>query len=152
MGKSLTSGRSASTVIFTKLAGSLKATRIISKVLRELKREISLKDFFEHSTIRKLSTFLTTVESTTCLDIQPLKAQGCYDLSHAQRRLWVLDRMDEASTAYMMSGAFLFEGDLDVSLFLKVFESLAERHESLRTVFTTEEECLSSRYLNMFLD
>ena len=39
----------------------------------------------------------------------------------------------------MMSGAFLFEGDLDVSLFLKVFESLAERHESLRTVFTTEE-------------
>ncbi len=118
---------------------SLKATRIISKVLRELKREISLKDFFEHSTIRRLSTFLTTVESTTCPDIQPLKAQGCYDLSHAQRRLWVLDRMDEASTAYMMSGAFLFEGDLDVSLFLKVFELLVERHESLRTVFTTEE-------------
>ena len=118
---------------------SLKATRIISKVLRELKREISLKDFFEHSTIRRLATFLTTVESATCPDIQPLKAQGCYGLSHAQRRLWVLDQMEEEGLAYMMSGAFLFEGSLDVSLFLKVFESLVERHESLRTIFTTED-------------
>ncbi|MGR3221026.1 MAG: amino acid adenylation domain-containing protein [Candidatus Anammoxibacter sp.] len=114
---------------------SLKATRIISKIFRELDREIGLKDFFEYFTIRKLSNFLATAKKTTFSEIPLLKKQEYYDLSNAQRRLWILDQMEGASIAYNMFGAYLFEGSLDVSLFLKVFKSLVKRHESLRTVF-----------------
>ncbi len=116
---------------------SLKAMRIISRIFKDLKRDIRLKDFFEYSTIRKLATFLTTVEKTTFTKILPLQNWEFYDLSHAQRRIWILDQMEGASVAYNMAGSYLFEGSLDVSLFENAFESIVKRHESLRTVFIT---------------
>ncbi len=127
---------------------SLKAMRIISRIFIELQRDIKLKDFFSYSTIRKQATFLNTIKSSTFSKIQPLQKQEFYDLSHAQRRIWILDQMEGASVAYNMFGAYLFEGNLDVPLFLKAFESLVKRHESLRTIFTAIDGIPKQRILD----
>ncbi|MCP4693783.1 MAG: non-ribosomal peptide synthetase, partial [Desulfobacterales bacterium] len=57
-------------------------------------------------------------------------------LSHAQKQLWIFDKMEGGdSAAYNMPGALLLTGRLDVGAFRKALETVAARHESLRTTF-----------------
>jgi amino acid adenylation domain-containing protein len=72
--------------------------------------------------------------------IPPVPPQPHYMLSHAQRRLWVIDQMDPSRAAYNMPFACWLEGDLDREAFTRVFETLLTRHESLRTCFIEEGE------------
>lgn len=61
----------------------------------------------------------------------------CYELSHAQRRLWILSQFERDFSAYNIPLHLEFEGDLDRCALEKAFQSLIQRHESLRTTFTT---------------
>src|SRR5260221_7802440 len=45
--------------------------------------------------------------------IPQVKVGKDYVLSSAQRRLWVLSRLDPESTAYHMPGKFVFRGEVD---------------------------------------
>ena len=65
--------------------------------------------------------------------------QDSYPLSDAQRRLWVLSKFEGGSVAYNMPGSKNLEGNYDLLLFQKSFNSLIERHEILRTVFKENE-------------
>src|SRR5262245_28123235 len=56
-------------------------------------------------------------------------------VSHAQKRLWILDRMDAGSAAYNLPGALLLRGPLQSSAFRKALQTLIQRHEILRTTF-----------------
>ncbi|MDY6988814.1 MAG: amino acid adenylation domain-containing protein [Thermodesulfobacteriota bacterium] len=116
---------------------SLLAIRIISRIYKVFGKEISIKDFFDHGTIRKLSALVGRSEQSMYKEIPPAKAQAYYDLSHAQRRLWIMDRIEGGGIAYNIPGAYLIEGKIDVALFQKSFEAVIERHESLRTTFVT---------------
>ncbi|WP_394749637.1 non-ribosomal peptide synthetase, partial [Spongiimicrobium salis] len=58
-----------------------------------------------------------------------------YELSSAQRRLWVLSQFEEGNVAYNMPGAYIFEGPVDVPSLRTAFERLIDRHEILRTTF-----------------
>lgn len=58
-----------------------------------------------------------------------------YPLSHAQRRLWAIDRMLPHSSAFDIGGAFLLTGALDAARLERAFRGLIERHEVLRTSF-----------------
>ncbi len=62
-----------------------------------------------------------------------------YPLSHAQRRLWILDQIEERNIAYNMPGAFLLKGHINQEAFENAFSELILRHESLRTSFVTED-------------
>lgn len=58
-----------------------------------------------------------------------------YEISHAQRRLWILSNIDEGSSAYNVPLHQLIEGDLDRIALQRAFEDLVRRHDSLRTTF-----------------
>jgi amino acid adenylation domain-containing protein len=58
-----------------------------------------------------------------------------YELSHAQRRLWVLSQFDPDSTAYNIPAAVLLEGALDADALRGALQAVVARHESLRTSF-----------------
>lgn len=60
-------------------------------------------------------------------------------LSHMQRRLWILDKI-EGSTHYNISNALVLEGDLDRVKFQTAFDTILTRHAILRTVYTTDEQ------------
>lgn len=120
---------------FFELGGhSLTATRVVSRIFQELEKEISLKDFFDHPTVRSLSILLTSKANTTYCAIEPVPEQEHYDASHAQKRLWITDQL-YGSIPYHMSGGCYINKALDVEAFNKVFQTIVERHESLRTTF-----------------
>lgn len=56
-------------------------------------------------------------------------------LSHAQRRLWFLDRMQAGDPSYNIPGSLLLSGPLQKKALEQALQSVIRRHEILRTVF-----------------
>ncbi len=121
---------------FFELGGhSLLATRIVSRIHKLLEVEVGLKEFFDHPNIRSLEQLIHQKSTSQFIDIPALPEQPHYAVSHAQRRLWILEQMQGESTAYNMQGSVVLEGPLNVSAFQKAFQAIIQRHEALRTSF-----------------
>src|SRR5918999_6419522 len=58
-----------------------------------------------------------------------------FPLSFAQQRLWFVQQMDPASSAYNMPMAFRLSGRLDVAALEWALNEILRRHEILRTTF-----------------
>ncbi|MFP3599573.1 non-ribosomal peptide synthetase, partial [Chryseobacterium sp. SIMBA_029] len=61
--------------------------------------------------------------------------QDNYPLSSSQSRLWMASQFEGGNSAYNVSGAYQFDGVLDIKIIELSFQFLIERHESLRTIF-----------------
>lgn len=77
-------------------------------------------------------------QSTGKMRLAPLQAMTRPEhipLSFAQERLWFLDQLGLAETAYNLPAAIRMKGALDVAALTMSLEELVRRHESLRTRF-----------------
>jgi len=126
---------------FFELGGhSLRATSVAAKIHKELNAEVSLREIFKTPTIRGLSEYIKGLEKNIYASIQPIEEPevypaGYYQASSAQKRLYALQQFEENNTSYNMTGVILVEGKLDTSRLEGTFNSLLQRHESLRTSF-----------------
>ena len=127
---------------------SLKATRVVSSIYKEMNAKIELRNIFKSPTIEQIAKIVSSSTMVGFEEIKQLPSAPYYDVSFGQKRLWVLDQMDARKTTYIMSGKYLFSGDLDVKIFGRVFDELIQRHESLRTVFLNIDGILKQRILN----
>jgi acyl carrier protein len=119
---------------------SLRAIQIISRVHKELGVELSLEELFSHPCIEDLGILLRHREVKGGYgSIGVTATRDYYELSHGQRRLWIQSQFGEGSLAYNVAGAYQMRGALDRNSFIRSFDSLLSRHESLRTVFITVE-------------
>lgn len=66
-----------------------------------------------------------------------LSENGCYPLSREQKRMFVLNKLDESGTAYNMPLAVKRRGSVQISQFKDAWRQLIARHEALRTSFVT---------------
>ena len=132
-------GRKAS---FFNIGGnSLKAIQMISRIYKEYNVMILVRDIFEAPTIGQLALKLKEMKQGTFYkDISVLPHQEYYDLSHAQKRLWVLNQFGEIGHAYNIHQAFVLKGTLNRDVFQQVINDIVARHESLRTTFLLVDE------------
>ena len=114
---------------------SLKATRVISRIRRDLGVDIPLRALFDHPTIEAFSRAMEANGDKAAANIEVLPEQAFYDLSNAQKRLWFLDQMVPGTSTYNIPMAMTIEGDLNVDRFYDAFQLVLDRHESLRTCF-----------------
>jgi hypothetical protein len=125
---------------FFELGGhSLRATKLVSRIHQARSVNVELGMIFQHPTVEGLSPFLTSISQNGIQIIPVAPLQAYFDLSHAQRRLWVLNQFAESRIAYNVPSAYVFEGVVDLDGLEKSFLKLIERHESLRTVFVSIE-------------
>lgn len=122
---------------FFELGGhSLKATRIISILAKEMSVKLSLVDIFRNPTIRSFSKVVFNAKKEQFTPIPVAPQQPDYPVSNAQRRLWIIDQLDEqAGVAYNIPSAFTINGPIDIEALKSAFEHVVNRHESLRTLF-----------------
>jgi amino acid adenylation domain-containing protein len=60
-----------------------------------------------------------------------------FPVSFAQQRLWFLDRFEPGSPFYNLPTVVRLQGKLNVAILEQCFQAIVQRHESLRTTFTT---------------
>ncbi|MBL0743085.1 non-ribosomal peptide synthetase [Chryseolinea lacunae] len=125
---------------FFELGGhSLTATKVVSRIFKEIGVEISLKEFFENPTIAELSVLIASKQTSAYQNIPVLPSQPHYALSHAQKLLWVLDQTTVNLVAYHVPLYCLLDANVNKEAFRKAFDTLIARHESLRTTFFVVE-------------
>ena len=69
-------------------------------------------------------------------------------LSYAQERQWFLWQMEPDSAAYHIPTALRLRGALDVAVLQRSFDTLIERHESLRTGFARGDQDRAIQLIN----
>jgi amino acid adenylation domain-containing protein/non-ribosomal peptide synthase protein (TIGR01720 family) len=81
-----------------------------------------------------------SLEKRKLLELK-LKKQGSttntFPVSFAQQRLWFLDQLEPESTAYNIPVAVRLKGKIDNQSLEKSLNKIIDRHEVLRTTFTT---------------
>lgn len=61
-----------------------------------------------------------------------------FPLSHSQKRLWYQEIIQPGNIAYNIPIGLRFSGELNQQILEKVFQTIVNRHEILRTTFATE--------------
>ncbi|OLF14223.1 hypothetical protein BLA60_03540 [Actinophytocola xinjiangensis] len=119
---------------------SLLVARLLARVRTAFGDEASIRDVFDHPTPRGLLARLGTGIRRPALVPRP--HDGVVPLSPAQQRLWFLHRLDGPSPAYNIPSVLRLTGDLDVSALERAFGDVADRHETLRTVFAQDTQII----------
>ncbi|MCP4153286.1 MAG: amino acid adenylation domain-containing protein, partial [bacterium] len=121
---------------FFNLGGqSLKATIVLGRIHKKLEVNVSLAQLFRTPTIRGLAKFIESTAAEQFKAIKKAVEKPYYALSSAQKRLYILYRLDPTVTVYHMPAAVMLEGELDRKRLEKTIRALIRRHESCRTSF-----------------
>ncbi|MBL6449152.1 amino acid adenylation domain-containing protein [Fulvivirga sp. 29W222] len=124
---------------FFELGGhSLTALRITHLIYEEMGANIGLNSIFMYRTIQELAPEVEKSKHSTFQYTLAPEGEEYYDVSHAQKRLWVIHQFKESAAAYHMPAAYSLK-DINVEALEQAFATLVERHESLRTTFITVE-------------
>ncbi|MEU6704878.1 amino acid adenylation domain-containing protein [Streptomyces wuyuanensis] len=115
---------------------SLLAARTVSRVRSALGLECAVRDLFEARTVAGLAARLAERSASG----RPVLARAAtrpdpLPLSYAQRRLWLIDRVHGAGTAYNVPLAVRLRGAVDAAALRAAVQDVVARHEALRTVF-----------------
>ncbi|MET0647638.1 MAG: amino acid adenylation domain-containing protein [Pyrinomonadaceae bacterium] len=123
---------------FFELGGdSLSATQVVARIGQRLNVVIELRDLFLFPTLTELARQVSRVSRSAYESVVRLPEQEDYEVSPAQRRFWIQDRLNEVDSGGTLPASFLFDGRLDEVALEASFRALVERHEILRTVFVT---------------
>ncbi|SDH57702.1 non-ribosomal peptide synthetase [Nonomuraea jiangxiensis] len=122
---------------FFRLGGhSLLAVRLAARIRSVMAAEVSPADVFAAPTAAGLSGLLGTADRPA--PVAPPTAGPRPDrppLSHAQRRLWFLHKLDGPSAAYTVPLILRLRERLDAEVLRPALGDVTARHEVLRTVF-----------------
>lgn len=125
---------------FFQLGGhSLKAISIISKIYKEFNVEVSIMQIFSAPTIKELAEYIENSKPETYMSIEKTGDREFYPVSSAQRRLFLLNEVNDVNIAYNSSYVLQAEGKLDKEKFENAIRGLIDRHEALRTSFEVVE-------------
>ncbi|MCU0468155.1 MAG: amino acid adenylation domain-containing protein [Arcicella sp.] len=104
-----------------------------------LKNKQEIIEFFNENT--------STIAQNEGIDTAPVKEY--YQLSDAQKRLWILEQLGMVENAYHIVGAFYLSGSIDKNVLNEACLKLIERHESLRTRFISVDDTPMQQVLPM---
>lgn len=126
---------------FFELGGhSLLATQVVARVRDVLGVELPLRALFETPSIAGLANAVEQrlhAAPDAALPAWPAITRvargGLLPTSYSQRRMWLVQQFNPATTAYNMPFAVRLRGLLDPDVLLESLQRLVERHEAFRT-------------------
>ncbi|MED1146290.1 non-ribosomal peptide synthetase [Bacillus paralicheniformis] len=116
---------------------SLKATALVSRIAKAFGVQVPLKEIFAKPTLEELAVVIQELDESPHAAIEPADKQDTYPVSSAQKRMYVLQQLEDGGVGYNMPAALKLTGPLDRARLDEVFRQLIRRHESLRTSFET---------------
>ncbi|MGC5248994.1 amino acid adenylation domain-containing protein [Gordonia sp. DT219] len=143
--------------IFALGGDSLLAARLVSRARSDRDLRVDLTTVFSAVDVGGIAERTEFGDAPERVELRRVERQGVIPLSHAQTRLWFVNRMDSGAATYNMPGAVRLGHEVDVDALHASIESLVERHETLRTRFGSHlgepvQEILTTREAMEFLD
>lgn len=135
---------------------SINGFQVVNRIEKDFGIGMEVSDLFEFISLAELAAHIdkllgqslssapavTMVETAVTISagdtgkgLPVYEEQEHYVVSHAQKRLWIMDQVGGAREAYNMPAAFLVEGTPEMPLLEEIFNRILDRHESLRTAF-----------------
>ena len=120
---------------------SLAAARVAVRLRRARKIELSERDIFEAPTPRELARRARTdpYHSEFLVPGSLFSIHKPCPLSHAQQRLWLMQRLRPQSPAYHLPLALRADGWVDEDALFRALNQVLRRHHVLRTRFFQQE-------------
>ncbi|WP_269433949.1 non-ribosomal peptide synthetase [Paenibacillus sp. JCM 10914] len=119
---------------FTVGGQSLRAANVVSLLYKKHRIALSLRDLFLYPTIEQLSERLISIDISKDVDrIPKAEERELYPISSAQKRLLILNELNEESLNYNMPSFLKVTGNIDVRRVEEAFVKVIARHETLRT-------------------
>jgi tyrocidine synthetase-3 len=114
---------------------SLRAITLAARIHQEMEVKLSINEIFKTPTVRGLAGYIKGTGITPYASIGSVEKKDYYPLSSAQKRLYLLQRMEIGQISYNMPTAVVLEGKADGKKLAETFQKIIKRHESLRTSF-----------------
>ncbi|HSP77463.1 MAG TPA: condensation domain-containing protein, partial [Myxococcaceae bacterium] len=121
---------------------SLSAMQVSARIRDCFQVELPIGALFEHPKVSRLAEAIQRAQDAAAtgergkgLSIPRAPRDEPLVLSHAQQRLWFLDKLHPGSTEYLVSEAIRLEGPLRVEVLEAALNEVVRRHELLRTSF-----------------
>ncbi len=117
---------------------SILSLQLIAR-LRKAELRLMPRQLLENPTPRQLTGVLKPVAAKPATPPVAIQAADQpQPLSHAQQRVWFMQQLDPAQTAYNVTQLLALRGDLDVPRLQSTCQTLVQRHEALRCRFFEE--------------
>ncbi|MEV4617063.1 condensation domain-containing protein, partial [Kitasatospora sp. NPDC049258] len=126
---------------------SLLATRLVGRIRTVLGSQLTVRDLFEAPTAAGLA-HRAAAGGETRPALGRRERPADLPLSHAQRRMWFLQNLDDSGATYNVPLVVRVTGELDTDALRAAVRAVTERHESLRTVFTERDGAVHQRVLD----
>jgi tyrocidine synthetase III len=114
---------------------SLRTIMLISKIYKEFDVRIPIVDVFKDPTITGLADHIKDSESQKFVPLVAVEEKEYYELSSAQKRLYIVQQLDPNTIGYNISVIRMLDFPIAKDRFSDTFKQLVNRHESLRTSF-----------------
>lgn len=125
---------------FFELGGhSLRATRVVNQIEKETGVRLPLKAIFAAPTVLELSEEIMKEKIKAYSEIPALEGKEFYNMSSAQKRLYIMNELDDTKRSYNMPAGLKVTGKIDLDKLNDAFKQLIQRHEVLRTGFVMKD-------------
>jgi amino acid adenylation domain-containing protein len=121
---------------------SLLASQVIIRINELLQVKLPFESLFTAPTIKSLiSTYnLYLPKQTQELIIEHVQKDSDFPLSNAQKRLWILDQIEQNNPAYNISFTNRLKGFLDIEVFQTTIKILFDRHQILKSTINIKDK------------
>lgn len=117
---------------------SLLATQARNRLEQALGHPVTLRDLFEHPTPLRLAHALSAARDRQAQRAEAIakRPEGApLEASHAQRRLWFIERLGTGTPIYNIAQAVRVGGPIDLDRLDQAIGELCRRHAALRSTF-----------------
>ncbi|KJB89035.1 hypothetical protein AZ66_04000 [Paenibacillus sp. E194] len=114
---------------------SLRASTLVSKLHKEMRVQLPLRDVFQYPTIEQMAETIKHRKHADYDTIPKIGKRNYYSVSSAQKRLYVLQQLEGGELNYNMPTALEVIGFIDGERLEAALQALITRHEPLRTSF-----------------
>jgi amino acid adenylation domain-containing protein len=114
---------------------SIKAIQLASMIHKEFQVRVSVNKLFDIPTIRGIAAYIRRLAPLVYNPVEPAEQREYYPLTPGQRRIFFVQQIDEHNYGYNMPHVVALQGGLDRSNVEKTFNTIIQRHQSLRTSF-----------------